>query len=142
MGYYQELENSDFRMTPRNQEKARDAILEKDSLMLEVIENNSLMYHFTTPLSFQQLMKCLSWSIRLNTENDCVSEICYSGEKASDTDFALFTTIAPFVEDDSFIEMKGEDGYRWRWWFRGGLCKELDSKTIWQNFDESWESEE
>ena len=54
----------------------------------------------------------------------------FSGEKLGD-DYSFFFTIAPFVEDGSYIEMLGEDGDKWRWIFKDGKCNEKYPKVEW-----------
>lgn len=47
----------------------------------------------------------------------------------SDTHYgldALLFAIAPFVEDDSYIQMTSEDQLSWVWYFQDGQCFELD----------------
>jgi hypothetical protein len=39
--------------------------------------------------------------------------------------------IAPYVEENSYIEMVGEDGDRWRWVFKNGKCEEKYPEVIW-----------
>lgn len=62
--------------------------------------------------------------------------ISFDGEKLGD-DQILFDAIAPFVEPGSFIEMVGEDGCIWRWYFDGKECDEqtaeLDYNTGYVN---------
>jgi len=44
----------------------------------------------------------------------------------------FFEAIAPFVQDGSFIDWRGEDGDEWRWAFDGVTAKTLSCvKRIW-----------
>ena len=44
----------------------------------------------------------------------------------------FFEAIAPFVQDGSFIEWRGEDGCEWRWLFTNGTCSEQTVVTkVW-----------
>jgi hypothetical protein len=60
-----------------------------------------------------------------------IEYIEFIGEKLGQ-DFLLFQTIAPFVEDGSFIQMHGEDGCIWQWQFKNGTCKEKNGKLIFE----------
>ena len=65
-----------------------------------------------------------------NGEN-VVPYIFFVGEISGD-DYRLFRAIAPFVEDNSYIQMLGEDGAMWRWVFKDGKCREIHPKIIWE----------
>jgi hypothetical protein len=44
----------------------------------------------------------------------------------------FFAAIAPFVQDGSFIEWRGEDGSEYRWVFTNGTCSEQTVVTkVW-----------
>jgi len=65
------------------------------------------------------------WEL-LEDESGNVTGICFTGQKQGD-DAEMFNAIAPFVDPGSFIEVIGEDGYRWRWAFNKGeegICLE------------------
>jgi len=81
--------------------------------------------------TLEEVMKEWAWELILD-DNDNVDDIDFIGEKIGD-DLILFETIAPYIEKDSYIEMYGEDGCRWRWIFDGEECKEIYPETIWGN---------
>ena len=56
----------------------------------------------------------------------------FGGEKLGD-DFLLFKTIAKYVAPDSFIEMQGGDGDRWKWVFDGKKCTEIQGRTVYDD---------
>jgi hypothetical protein len=56
--------------------------------------------------------------------------LTFYGEKMGDDSF-LFEHLAPYVEDDSYIEMSGEDNYNWRWVFKNGTMTEISPEIIW-----------
>jgi hypothetical protein len=73
------------------------------------------------------------WDIEEEEEADKDGDIigiAFSGEKAGD-DLDLFKAIAPFVVSGSFIEMHGEDGVHWRWFFTDKTCVEKTAKVSW-----------
>lgn len=44
----------------------------------------------------------------------------------------VFAEIAPFIKDESYIRMHGEDGTCWMWRFVSGRCKRIDSSIVWE----------
>lgn len=71
------------------------------------------------------------WEIQLDDSgNVCGIEFC--GEKLGGDNETLFSAIAPFVKEGSFIEMHGEDGSRWRWFFNGTTCVSQKGKTVYE----------
>ena len=71
-----------------------------------------------------------------NQGNIC--DICFDGEKLQDDDI-FWSALAPYMEDGDFIEMEGDDFNRWRWVFKDGVCREIQSTITWedeQNGDE------
>lgn len=69
------------------------------------------------------------WRWEADLDNDGnITKLSFVGEKLGD-DKHLFNVLAPYIEDGSFIEMRGEDGYMWRWIFENGMCKEIEGKV-------------
>ena len=85
-------------------------------------------FHLAT--SFAEIMRAWRWHISYDADGN-VDEIEFNGEKFGD-DIILFKAIAPFVKEGSFIEMQGEDGALWRWYFDGNKCIEKDAKISWE----------
>jgi hypothetical protein len=56
--------------------------------------------------------------------NESYAELNFNGEKHSGDEIILFNAIAPFVEKGGYIQMHGEDGAIWRWYFNGKTCEE------------------
>ncbi len=61
-----------------------------------------------------------------------IVDISFEGEKIGD-EMEMFKTIAPFVEEGSYIEMQGEDGAFWRWVFKNGQVKEVTPRVEWDD---------
>lgn len=57
----------------------------------------------------------------------------FAGDKLAYDEDKMFEQIAPYVESDSFIEMLGEDGTRWRQVFKDGKCREIKASVAWPN---------
>lgn len=64
------------------------------------------------------------------TSDGSISDLFFQGEKLGDEDL-LFATIAPFVDDGSFIEMDGENGAIWRWVFKNGKVRQIAPTISW-----------
>jgi hypothetical protein len=71
------------------------------------------------------------WSlgVAIDGTGDIV-EIYFEWEKIGDEDI-LFATLAPFVDDGSYIHMIGEDGEHWRWIFKGGTMRKQHARMAW-----------
>ena len=61
-------------------------------------------------------------------------EVEFTGEKLWDQ-FEAFCEIAPFVKPGSYIQMIGEDGCIWRWYFKNGVCEEHDAVLAWPTME-------
>ena len=70
-----------------------------------------------------------SYNFHLDLDGS-ITELTFKGEKLSD-DLEMFQSIAPYVQDGSYIWMIGEDGSQWRWVFQSGVCREVNAKVEW-----------
>ena len=70
-----------------------------------------------------------------------IQNVFFNGEKMGDDD-TIFKTIAPFVQDGSFLEFKGEDNNHWRWVFKKGQMMEINPRTVWEEVEEDDEKNE
>lgn len=75
-------------------------------------------------------MKKHHYDFELDPEGNII-DISFVGDKIED-DLYAFKEIAPYVKEGSFIEMKGEDGAKWKWIFENGTCREVTAKFIWE----------
>jgi hypothetical protein len=72
------------------------------------------------------------WQLFRN-ENGDVVELYFVGEKPNHGDVEFLKSIAPYAKDNSFVELVGEDGLRWRWVIRG--------KEVWEQLpDIKWKT--
>ncbi len=84
--------------------------------------------------SVQEHLKEWRWQPKFDESGDLAS-LSFNGEKlGSDKD--LFDAMAPFVERGSFIQMQGEDGEMWRWYFDGRQCLEQTPTVSFASDDE------
>ena len=71
------------------------------------------------------------WEAEVDGDEGDIIDIRFRGEKYGDDD-AFFKAIAPFVEKGSFIEMQGEEGARWRWFFDGYTVHEQEGRVVYE----------
>jgi hypothetical protein len=60
-----------------------------------------------------------------------ITSVDFYGDKVAYDESDMFSKIAPFVADGSFIEMRGDDGDMWRWVFSGGAVREVRATITW-----------
>lgn len=77
--------------------------------------------------TLEEAFKTWRWELLPGDNTPDMVYLDFEGEKLGD-DKLFFDTIAPYVEDGSYIEMGGEDGFIWRWIFENGKCTEKEAK--------------
>jgi len=80
---------------------------------------------FAESKTIEEALGAWRWDTDVNNDGD-ITSLSFTGEKMGD-DITLFEAIAPYVKRDSIIEMSGEDGMRWAWYFDGEKCIERDA---------------
>jgi hypothetical protein len=136
VGYHMELMDQSIFIPKENKEFALQAI--KNLVGKETIVDSGGPHFawvstdgFLRAKTLQEAMCEWRWDIS-EDEDGNVDYISFGGEKSGD-DEILFRAIAMYVKPGSFIEMQGEDGYRWRWVFDGDTCKEKSGKIVWED---------
>lgn len=76
------------------------------------------------------IFRCWRWGVSLD-DNGNIVDISFAGEKLGD-DEVLFQAIAPYVKNNSYIEMHGEDHAMWRWVFVDGKLTEKYARIVWE----------
>ena len=126
MGYCIEQRDSNFKVNKENQDKALNA--------LKNLVNREELCCITKTIVLQSttlkeaLYEC-RYDCHLDDDGN-IDKISFIGEKMGSDDY-VFNTIAPFVEDNSFIEMQGEEGELWRWIFKHGRMTEKYATINW-----------
>jgi hypothetical protein len=142
MGYCMSQENAEFRIA-----KSKHAAAIKK--LKELMKRTDLMRggsnlggkwipHFSwvetdevlNATSLAEVMEAFRWTVEHDADDGNITSISFSGEKLGD-DQHFFEAIAEFVDDGSFIEMRGEDGALWRWIFSGGKVTEKHATVSW-----------
>jgi len=137
MGYYIEQLNSEFNMKGENIEPAYNTFLDYIKDNKELV--NAWAWLDADELlgacNFAQLMEFLRWEVTYDDDNNII-DIIFMGEKAG-AEEQYFNILAPFIESGSYIEMCGEDGNRWKYYFNGDSCITQYPEITYDNIYES-----
>jgi hypothetical protein len=117
MGYCMSLQDSKFFIKEENKEDVLSAVKDlvsskSDNYFSWVVSSNALR-----ATNLVEMFDEWRWGV-YEDEFGNIINIDFTGEKIGD-DEVLFQTIAKYVEQGSFIQMVGEDGHIWRWFFDG-----------------------
>lgn len=82
--------------------------------------------------SFAELMAECWWSVEYDEDENVVG-ITFEGEKQGYCEEEALEVIAEYVKEGSYVEMKGEDGERWKWEFRNGKLETIRGKVVWED---------
>ena len=72
-----------------------------------------------------------AWNFIKNNDGDII-EFYFVADKPKEEDIEFLKTIAPHVQDYSFVELLGEDGLRWRWVMAKSRVYELRPEIQWK----------
>lgn len=125
MGYCMSLEQAKFCIKKRNKLKALYAV--------KALKNGSwvddgALYETKT---LEGAMHAWRYVITEDDKHN-VDAIVFVGEKFGD-DERLFKTLAPYIENGSFLEFHGEDGHMWRYVFKNGVMTDQTAKISWES---------
>jgi hypothetical protein len=125
MSYCMQQRDQQFRMKPNSDADALAAIKASAKRKARTEAASHEDQCFAEKLSgLETLGHALeAWGWQLLDNGDGTVWLECLGQKLRD-DRLLFEAIGPFVEAGSFIEMSGEDGTLWRWYFDGKQCVE------------------
>lgn len=56
-----------------------------------------------------------------------ICDLVWGGEKIGD-EYNMFEQIAPWVDDESYLNCQGEDGEMWRWYWRQGNLYQIEAE--------------
>lgn len=137
MGYYINLEDSKFHVKKENVRPLMGALYRwmasggkygrswiNSKVIQDKYEKNDIGGMFN---------EC-RWPIRVDADGNIV-EIRFEGEKLGD-DESMFSAISEFIEDKSYIQILGEEGEAWRWYFIGGKLYEDHVNRVWKSDQE------
>ena len=136
MGYHMQVEGIEFLIREKSKKKALEAIKSLDpnngsgghwepggrktESWFSWVDTKELMSAET----LEAALEAWGWPPYPPEPSDGdITGLTFEGEKLGD-DVHLFSAIAPYVEDGSYIRMRGEDNEVWRWLFKDGKCLE------------------
>lgn len=121
MGYCATLEDAKFFIAEENKYEAYRK-LKKDLCDVDRVQKARCL---------ENILEVYCFSPEID-KDDNICNIDFTGDKLWDEEI-LFNLLAPFVKSGSYIEMRGEDGERWRWVFKNGEFKTITAKVIWED---------
>lgn len=77
----------------------------------------------------ESLIMAFGWNYFLDDDGNITDVWKDGGQKLGQED-CLFAALAPFIKDESYIIMQGEDDLIWRWYFENGEMIEQVGKII------------
>ena len=129
MDYYMTQSYQAFFITAKNIQKVMKAISILGGRRYSWVDPN-----FPSCETLKDMFAAWRWDIGFDEDGN-VDDIQFNGEKLGD-DKILFDAIAPFVDEDSYIEMSGEESAEWRWYFKNKKCYELEGVIAFEDIPE------
>jgi len=122
MGYCIEQRGGRFKICKENQDLAFDAILKSTADLISKKHTPPWVrvHYVMASRSIHEALEEWRWNTVIDEDRNIVY-LRFTGQK-SGSDLHMFKAIAEFVEPGSYIEMAGEDGAIWRWFFNGVTC--------------------
>lgn len=124
MGYCATQMDSMFYIKKENLSNALKAIKNMPSKEYAWVEEE-----FREVNNLGDMLNKWGWYASFDDEGN-ITSIDMDQEKLGD-EVEMFKAIAPYVKENSYIEMMGEDGYHWRWIFDGETCIEKTPIVMW-----------
>ena len=138
MGYYAEQMGASFQIKKDRQPFALAALRamnEKKELFLDGDHITSLEDALSScGYDVEVADEAFSWPSGSVDLGD-IHHIQFNAQKYRDDEF-VFAALAPYVEDGSYIEFRGEDGAMWRFQFKEGKLFVQDAVITWQDSTE------
>jgi len=125
MGYYMTQMDTDFKISANK----FPALIQSVKSLPRQSTYAWVNMEYANANNIEDIFNYWRWEVTLDESGDIV-DIYFSGEKMGD-DEIFFKAIAPFVEPDSFIQMRGEGDDMWRWFFDGKNCIEKYATITW-----------
>jgi len=135
MGYHMYIQDQGFLLKKKNKEKALAAIKELDPDKLgrggrwekgKQVERWFSWVdtdEYKNANTLEEALVAWGWRSYVGdgVDDGDIDNLEFENEK-SGQDKLLFAAIAPFVEEGSYVAMRGEDDDVWRWFFRDKKC--------------------
>lgn len=134
MGYCISVSVPNFNIKKENKEAALKAIQNlagQETIQIGHKPHFSWVNHdFYTIDNLEQMFKEWRWHPFTDQEGN-ITELEFTGEKYGD-DEILFKTLAPFIEDNSQINFRGEDGDKWQYRFNNKQMKKFQGRVSYE----------
>lgn len=132
MGYRMSVMECNFALKKENHADALEAI--KSLAGKETIHDSSGGHFswvdtkdFLDARHIENALEAWRWEAEFDPDGN-INRLCFVGEKLGDCEL-VFNAIAPYVEENSYIQMLGEDGFQWRWVFSKDGVREVAGET-------------
>jgi hypothetical protein len=76
-------------------------------------------------------MENTPYQFNLDNEGNIITVTCVGYLQGNE--FPAFQSIAPYVQDASFVHMSGEEGEQWKYTFLGGVCRIVRPRVCWED---------
>jgi hypothetical protein len=128
---------SSFTIKKENIQKAWDLLVELFKIEKKSIHDSS-GYHYSwidtesvlNARTFEEAMSESRWDVETNPLDGDIIGIYFNGEKYGGDETIILSSIAPYVENGSYIIMQGEEGERWKWKFVNGEIEEINGRFV------------
>jgi|PlaIllAssembly_1097288.scaffolds.fasta_scaffold00167_12 hypothetical protein len=132
MGYNIDLVAARFRIKAEKRKAVMEAIVDwlSEHRWLSWITKEEVEARYAESDVFGMFRAC-RWSVASDDSGDLV-DIEFCGEKLGD-DESFFRAIAPHVESKSYLQIRGEEGHAWRWYFLDGRLHDDNIKVTWDS---------
>jgi hypothetical protein len=78
--------------------------------------------------NLDEALRCWRWE-PVHNETGAIVGLNFRGHRLGQ-ERILFETLAPYTECGSFIELKGDKGITWHWYFENGTCGEKRGESV------------
>ncbi|RKZ09793.1 hypothetical protein DRQ25_05240 [Candidatus Fermentibacteria bacterium] len=130
MSYCIRLQKADFHIRQEDKQRAHAAIMQiGNSSVQEEIADEIRDHDDVDTLAI--VVSAFGWRLVEDTGDNVVG-IRYEGEKCWREE-ELFKALAPYVVDGSYVEVTGEDGDHFRWFFTAGKCYQQQAIISWED---------
>ena len=126
MGYYIDVMDTNFRIPADKVNDAYEAMKSIQQVGSWVDAN------FASCKDLSSIVNAWRWEVELDADSGDVVDINFCRSKLGDEDL-LFSTLAPFVDGGSYIDVQGEEGERWRWFFDGTRMREVNCHAVYDD---------
>ena len=84
--------------------------------------------------TFEGVAEAFRWDTEKDSEGN-VTDFIFNGQKYGGDELVFLNANAPYVKKGSFIEVQGEEGERWKWYFNGNTCEEYFAEITYPDLE-------